>query len=84
MVTSLTSATGWIARLLLSAAVLCFNVPRLAGPAAWTHQSSTKHVDTQSDDGKDGFHMALTVGRGKKQVTVEFGHAGERAEDESL
>jgi hypothetical protein len=41
-------------------------------------------VNTQPEaGGKSEFHATVTVGKGKKQVTVEFG-AGERGEDEAL
>lgn len=92
MGTSLTSATGWMARFVLSAAVLCCNEWRMIGPADWAQPAAMKpaatdHVVTRSDRGGDGgFHATLTVGRGKRQVTVQldFGRAGERSEDESL
>lgn len=84
MVTSLTNVTGGIARLLLAAAILCFNGPRLAGPDTPTHRATTEHVDARSDGSRPGFHVTVTVGRGTKQVTVEFGRARERAEDEVL
>ena len=89
MVTSLTDLAGGIARVVLSAAVLFFNGPRLVGPDASTHAAATELGDggTRADgDGTDGFHATVTVGSGKKQVTVqlEFGRGGERAEDESL
>ena len=87
MVTSLTNVAGGVARVLLSAAVLFFNGPRLLGPGTWTHPAPTEHEGTRPDgDRKAGFHATLTVGNGKKQVTfqLEFGREGERAEDESL
>lgn len=87
MVTSLTNMTGWTARLVLSAAVLCFNGPRLAGSDAWAHGTATGQVNTRSEDGsKKEFHATVTVGRGEKQFTVrlEFGRARERGEDEAL
>jgi hypothetical protein len=76
--------TGGIARLLLAAAMLCFNGPRLAGPDVPMHRAVAEHVDTRSDGSKPGFHVTVTVGRGTKQVTVEFGRARERAEDDVL
>lgn len=87
MVTSLTNVAGVAARLLLAATTLSFNGPRLFGPVVWTHPAATEHVFARSDRGGRGrFHAELTVGRGKKQVTVqlEFGGEKERAEDESL
>jgi hypothetical protein len=87
MVTRLTDLGGGIARVFLSAAVLFFNGPRLLGSDAWTHPAPTDRVDTRTNsDVEPGFHATVTVGKGKKQVTVEleFGRPGERAEDESL
>ena len=87
MGTSLTDATGWIARVLLSAAMVCFNGPRLAGPDGWTHDAATEHVDAPLEDsGKTGFHATVTVGHGRRQVTVrlDFGRAAEHDEDQSL
>lgn len=87
MVTSLTNLTGWIARLLLAAAALCFNGPRLFVPDESTHGMATEPMNTQPEEGgKREFHATLTVGKGKKQVTVrlEFGHAGERDQNEAL
>jgi len=85
MVTSLTNMTGWLARLVLSASVLCFNGPRLIVPAVRTHGTATEQMDTKPEaSGKLEFHATVTVGRGKKKVTVEFGGAGERSEDEAL
>jgi len=86
MVTSLTNVTGGLARLLLSVAVLFFNGLGL-GPVLSTQHTAREQVDARPDDGgNSGFHASVTVGRGKKQVTVqlEFGHGEERAEDESL
>jgi hypothetical protein len=85
MVTSLTNMTGWIARFVLSATVLCFNGPLLMVPAERTHGTATEQMNTQSEaSGKGEFHATVTIGRGKKQITVEFGSAGERSEDEAL
>jgi len=85
MVPSLTNVAGWMARLVLSAAVLCFNEPRFVGPDAWARSTATEHVDTARDSDKSaGFHATLTVGEGKRQFTVEFGHSRERGEDEVL
>jgi|HubBroStandDraft_1064217.scaffolds.fasta_scaffold21728_3 hypothetical protein len=84
---SLTNVAGGIARLLLSAAVLFFNGPRLLGPGIGTHSAAAEHMDARPDTGrKAGFHATVTVGHGEKQVTVqlEFGGARERAEDEGL
>jgi len=79
--------TGWIARLLLSTAVLCFNGPLLVGPDESTHETATEQVNSPHEDGAKGeFHATLTVGKGKKQVTVrlEVGRDGERSQDEAL
>ncbi len=87
MVTSLTNMTGWIARLVLSATVLCFNGPRLVVPAERTYGAATEQVIPHHDaGGKHEYHATVTLGRGKKQVTLrlEFGRAGERDEDEAL
>jgi len=87
MVASLTNVTGGMARLLLSMAVLCFNGPRMIDPVGWTRPATAEHADTRPDSGrKAGFHATLTVGEGKRQVTVrlEIGRAQERAEEEGL
>ena len=92
MVTSLTNLAGWIGRLVLSAAVLCFNAPLLVGPDAsrldgTTREAATEQVNSPHEDGsKSEFHATVTLGKGKKQVTVqlEFGRPGERSEDEAL
>jgi hypothetical protein len=79
--------TGWIARLVLSATVLCFNGPRLVVPAERTYGTAAEQVIPQPEAGGNReFHATVTVGRGKRQVTVrlEFGRAGERGEDEAL
>jgi hypothetical protein len=87
MAASITNVAGGIARLLLSAAVLCFNGPRVLGPGTWTHAATTEQMNSQpASGGKAGFHATVTVGHGNRQVTVqlEFGRAGERGEDEVL
>ena len=87
MGTSLTNAAGWMARFVLSAAVLCCNEWRMIGPAEWTHPAATNHADVRTvSDKRPGFHATVTVGRGKRQVTVqlEFGDTEERSEDEVL
>jgi hypothetical protein len=87
MVTSLTNLTGWIARLVLSAAVLCFNGPLLFMPDESTAGTPTEHVNSPHEDsGQSGFDATVTVGQGKKQVTVrlEIGRAGDRSADEAL
>ena len=87
MVTSLTNLTGWIGRFVLSAAVLCFNGPFLVAPDESTHGTAMEQVNSQHEDGGKGeFHATVTVGKGKKQITVrlEIGRAGDRSEDEAL
>jgi len=86
MVTSLTNAAGMLARFFLAATALFFSGPRLLAPATMGHPVATRQRDTRPGGEKTGFHAELTVGRGKRQVTVEleFGDARERAERESL
>lgn len=87
MVTSLTNLTGVVARFLLAATALFFNGPRLLEPAIWAHPAAAEHGNARPDAAREaGFHAELTVGRGKRQVTVqlEFGGDRERGKDESL
>jgi hypothetical protein len=87
MVTSLTNLTGWIARLLLAATALCFNGPRLLVPDGPTQGMAAEQTNTQPEEGgKREFQATVTVGQGKKQVTLrlEIGRAGERGQNEAL
>lgn len=87
MVTSLTNLTGWIARLLLAATALCFNGPRLSVPDESAHGVAMEQANTRSEDGdKREFHASITVGQGRKQVTLrlEIGRAETRGGDEAL
>lgn len=84
---SLTNLAGGLARLLLSAAILFVNGPRLPGTGTWTqtHPPTTEHVDKRPDDGeKTGFHATVTIGRGEKEVTVQLEFGAEHAKGESL
>ena len=89
MLTSLTNVAGVVGRLLLATTALFFNGPRLLEADLRAHPAATEHPDARPDGSVkagSGFHAELTVGRGKRQVTVqlELGGARERSEDESL
>lgn len=78
MVTSVANVTGGIASLLLSALVLCFDVPRFVAPDGWMNFASASRA----------FHATATIedaGHGEKRLTVRLDfNPGDRDENEGL
>jgi hypothetical protein len=90
MVTSVANVAGGIASLLLSAMVLCFNVPHMIGSEMWTRPAPTIAVYMRRNgSSRTGFHATFSldhVGKTNKQLTLrlEFSGTGVRSEDEGL
>jgi len=85
MVTSVANVAGGIASVVLSALVLCFNVPRFVAPQGWAGMASTVHGHARNG-GITGIRATTTmenVGHGRERITVWLDF-GPRDVDEGL
>ena len=86
MVTSIANVAAGVAGLLLSALVLCFNVPRVVAPQGWPGAGGAEPTHSRLA-GFAGVRATATiedVGHGRERVTVWVDFNGQRNDDEGL